>query len=86
MEVARQATGSLRDAISLLDQLTSTNEEITLAMAQTILGTATSLRVIDIVDALVAKDAAAGLEQIDQALDTGTDPAPACAAGGFISA
>ena len=74
VEVARQATGSLRDAISLLDQLTSTNEEITLAMAQTILGTATSLRVIDIVDALVAKDAAAGLEQIDQALDTGTDP------------
>ena len=74
VEVARQATGSLRDAISLLDQLTSTNEEITLAMAQTILGTATSLRVIEIVDALVAKDAAAGLELIDQALDTGTDP------------
>ncbi len=74
MEVARQATGSLRDAISLLDQLTSTEEEISLEMAQTILGTATSLRVIEIVDALVAKDAAAGLEQIDQALDTGTDP------------
>ncbi|MBG0786430.1 MAG: DNA polymerase III subunit gamma/tau [Anaerolineaceae bacterium] len=74
MEVARQATGSLRDAISLLDQLTSTEEEISLEMAQTILGTATSLRVIEIVDALVANDAAAGLEQIDQALDTGTDP------------
>ena len=74
MEIARQATGSLRDAISLLDQLTSTNEEISLEMAQAILGTATSLRVIEIVDALVAKDAAAGLEQIDQALDTGTDP------------
>ncbi|QRN83550.1 DNA polymerase III subunit gamma/tau [Chloroflexota bacterium] len=74
MEVARQATGSLRDAISLLDQLTSTEEEISLEKAQTILGTATSLRVIEIVDALVAKDAAAGLEQIDQALDTGTDP------------
>jgi DNA polymerase-3 subunit gamma/tau len=73
-EIARQATGSLRDAISLLDQLTSTNEKITLEMAQNILGTATSLRVIEIVDALVAKDAAAGLEQIDQALDTGTDP------------
>ncbi len=73
-EIARQATGSLRDAISLLDQLTSTNEKITLEMAQAILGTATSLRVIEIVDALAAKDAAAGLEQIDQALDTGTDP------------
>jgi len=74
MEIARQATGSLRDAISLLDQLTSTEESISLEMAQAILGTATSLRVIEIVDALVAKDAAAGLEQIDQALDTGTDP------------
>lgn len=42
IEVARQATGSLRDAISLLDQLTSTEEEISLEMAQTILGTATS--------------------------------------------
>jgi DNA polymerase-3 subunit gamma/tau len=73
-EIARQATGSLRDAISLLDQLTSTNDKITLDMAQTILGTATSLRVIEIVDALTAKDAAAGLEQIDQALDNGTDP------------
>ncbi len=73
-EVARQATGSLRDAISLLDQLTSTEERVTLAVAQNVLGTATSLRVIEIVDALVAKDPARGLNQINQALDTGTDP------------
>jgi DNA polymerase III subunit gamma/tau len=73
-EVARQATGSLRDAISLLDQLTSTEEHITLAVAQNVLGTATSLRVIEIVDALVAKDPSKGLAQINQALDSGTDP------------
>ncbi len=73
-EIARQATGSLRDAISLLDQLTSTEEHITLAVAQNVLGTATSLRVIEIVDALLAKDPAKGLAQIDQALDSGTDP------------
>lgn len=73
-EIARQATGSLRDAISLLDQLTSTQEHITLAVAQNVLGTATSLRVIEIVDAILAKDPAKGLAQIDQALDSGTDP------------
>lgn len=73
-EIARQATGSLRDAISLLDQLTSTNEKVTLELAQNVLGTATSLRVIEIVDALIAKDAAKGLTQISLALDSGTDP------------
>lgn len=74
IEIARQATGSLRDAISLLDQLTSTNEDVTLALAQNVLGTATSLRVIEIVDALLNKDSAQGLSQINLALDSGTDP------------
>lgn len=73
-EIARQATGSLRDAISLLDQLTSTTEIITLEMAQQVLGTATSESVIDIVDALIHKDSAKGLAKINQALDSGTDP------------
>lgn len=73
-EIARQATGSLRDAISLLDQLTSTQENITLDMAQKVLGTATNLRVIDLVSALIAKDTAEGLQQINVALDSGTDP------------
>lgn len=73
-EVARQATGSLRDAISLLDQLTSTNENVTLELAQNVLGTATSLRVIEIVDALVNHETAQGLTQINLALDSGTDP------------
>ena len=73
-EIARQATGSLRDAISLLDQLTSTGEEITLEQAQQVLGTATSMRVIEIVDALLVKDAAQGLTLMNLALDSGTDP------------
>jgi len=73
-EIARQATGSLRDAISLLDQLTSTQENITLEMAQQVLGTATDLRVIDLVSALIAKDTAEGLSQINQTLDSGADP------------
>ncbi len=73
-EIARQATGSLRDAISLLDQLTSTTEKINLEMAQMILGTATSESVVDIVDALIEKDTARGLAKINQALDSGSDP------------
>lgn len=73
-EVARQATGSLRDAISLLDQLTSTTETITLDMAQKILGTATSIRVIEVIDGLIEKDTARGLRLINDALDGGADP------------
>lgn len=73
-EIARQATGSLRDAISLLDQLTSMGGEITLEQAQQVLGTATSMRVVEIVDALLEKDAGGGLTAINQALDSGTDP------------
>jgi len=74
VEIARQATGSLRDAISLLDQLTSSDEKITLKMAQQVLGTATDTRVIEIVDALIEKDTSQGLTQINKALDSGTDP------------
>lgn len=72
-EIARQATGSLRDAVSLLDQLTSSSEHITLDMAQKVLGTATSLRVIEVVDALIENDAPTGLALINNALDSGTD-------------
>jgi len=72
-EIARQATGSLRDAVSLLDQLTSAEAHITLEMAQKVLGTATSLRVIDVIDALLSKDAKTGLALINAALDSGVD-------------
>ena len=72
-EIARQATGSLRDAVSLLDQLTSSSEHITLEMAQKVLGTATSLRVVEVISALIEKDAATGLALINSTLDSGTD-------------
>jgi len=73
-EIARQATGSLRDAISLLDQLTSSSEKINLEMAQSVLGTATNMRVIEIVSALTEKNPGDGLTEIHQALNSGTDP------------
>jgi DNA polymerase-3 subunit gamma/tau len=71
--IARQSTGSLRDAISLLDQLSSTGEVIDLELAQTVLGTATSLAVMAVVKALLACDAPAGLSQIHSSLDAGSD-------------
>jgi len=72
--VARQATGSLRDAVSLLDQLASSSQNITLEMTQHLLGTATSDAVVKIVDALHAEESAAGLNSIHQALDAGSHP------------
>lgn len=72
--IARQATGAMRDAISLLDQLASTSQEINLELAQTVLGTATSQAVIEIVDAILERDAAKGLNEIHQNLDAGSDP------------
>ncbi len=72
--IARQATGSFRDAISLLDQLASTGTKITLQLTQTVLGTATSQTVLDVVDSIRDHKAASGLEAIHRALDSGTDP------------
>lgn len=72
--IARQSTGAMRDAISLLDQLASTGEKITLEVAQKVLGTATNQVVVDLVGAILARQADRGLDFIHQALDSGTDP------------
>ena len=72
--IARQSTGSLRDAISLLDQLSSVGGTITLAQAHLVLGTATSQVVVDLADALLKRQAGIGLDHIHLALDAGSDP------------
>ena len=72
--IARQATGSMRDAISLLDQLASPGKPISLEYVQTVLGTATSQLVINLIDAMIAKNLAQGLEIVQKAQDSGTDP------------
>ena len=72
--IARQSTGAMRDAISLLDQLASTGKSITLDMAQDVLGAATSQAVLDVVEALIAHQADRGLDHIHAALDKGSDP------------
>jgi DNA polymerase-3 subunit gamma/tau len=72
--IARQATGSLRDAISLLDQLTSSGEAVNLLSAQEILGTSTNQAVIDLAFSVIEKNAVNGLTALHAALDGGTDP------------
>lgn len=72
--VARQATGSMRDAISLLDQLTSAGKSITLQLAQDVLGTATSQAVLEVIESIIKLESAQGLEAIHRSLDAGSDP------------
>ena len=71
--VARQATGSMRDAISLLDQLGSLGEAITLARTLEILGSAGSQAVQQFVDSIAKGDTAEGLQIIHRATDSGAD-------------
>ncbi len=74
IQIARQSAGGMRDAQSLLDQLSSTGDKITLALAQTVLGTATSQTVLDTLTSIMDHDPAHGLETIHKALDAGADP------------
>src|SRR3990170_3778585 len=74
MLISRQATGSLRDAISLLDQLASPGEKVTFERVQQIFGTAADEAVRVIVKALADQDIAQGLTVINRALDGGADP------------
>jgi len=72
--VARAATGSLRDAESLLDQVVATGQRLDVALVREALGTSDAAAVDGIVDALAARDAGAGLRNVADALDAGADP------------
>ncbi|MGQ9888166.1 MAG: DNA polymerase III subunit gamma/tau [Aggregatilineales bacterium] len=73
--IARHGTGSVRDSISLLDQIvTDPAERITLELVQRVLGTASVEAVRKLVAALIARDAGAGLRVINLAVDAGSDP------------
>lgn len=73
--IARQGSGSMRDAISLLDQLTAYGSEtITLELVRSVLGAVTSQSVVEVVDALLDRDAAAGLDAINRLVADGVDP------------
>ena len=73
--IARQGTGSVRDSISLLDQIVADPEEaVTLDMTRALLGTAHSLQVAELVEALVEEDVPRGIHLINLAIDGGSDP------------
>ncbi len=72
--VARQATGALRDAEVLLDQLAGAGSTITLAQAQDLLGTSAGGAVQRLVEALAANDLPGGLAAVNGAIDAGADP------------
>jgi DNA polymerase-3 subunit gamma/tau len=73
--VARQATGSMRDAESLLDQLAAYDAgHITVEEIRAAMGTGAEEAVMALVDALADGDVAQGLAIINQAVEQGTDP------------
>lgn len=73
--IARQGAGSVRDSISLLDQIvTDPAETVSLALTQKLLGTATSAYVRELVSALSEEEVALGIHVINRAIDSGSDP------------
>jgi DNA polymerase-3 subunit gamma/tau len=72
--IARQATGSMRDAESLLDQLASYgDQEIDGASVRTALGVGSNEVVMRLVTALAQGDVAVGLDVINTAINEGAD-------------
>jgi DNA polymerase-3 subunit gamma/tau len=76
--VVRRATGSLRDALSLVDMLASAAGEqasgtITVELVRRMLGISQDGWEYDLVQSLVDRDIAAGLKVIGQAVDAGHD-------------
>lgn len=73
--VARQGTGSMRDALSLLDQLLAYGgNDLTMSHARAALGLASAESVQGLVDHLLAHDTANALKLVGHLLDQGTDP------------
>lgn len=78
--IARQATGSLRDALGMLDQVaiyresdSDVDEIVTAATVREVLGISRNERVESLARALADHDPAAGLREISAALDAGDD-------------
>ena len=72
--IARSADGSMRDAISLTDQLLSYGSQgITVSQVQAVRGTISSQAIADLVDLLAADQVAEGLVLINQLATEGVD-------------
>ena len=74
--VVRAGAGSVRDALSVLDQLIggAGPDGVTHAYAASLLGYTDAALLDDVVDALAAADGASVFELVDRVLDSGIDP------------
>ncbi|HEY8578664.1 MAG TPA: DNA polymerase III subunit gamma/tau, partial [Beijerinckiaceae bacterium] len=77
--IARAAEGSVRDALSILDQAiahgpTDAAQAITEEAVREMLGVADRTRVIDLFEAVMRGDVAAALQQFKEQYDQGADP------------
>jgi DNA polymerase-3 subunit gamma/tau len=80
LTIARHATGSLRDALGILDQVAVYREEadpessrITIDLVRTVLGVSRNDRVEGMVRAIADQDPGASLRIINEAVDAGED-------------
>jgi DNA polymerase-3 subunit gamma/tau len=74
--VARRASGSLRDAQSLLDRLlASGSPRLSVELVHSLLGTASDERLLGILEAMARHDPAQALLLVDDAAATGVQPA-----------
>jgi DNA polymerase III subunit gamma/tau len=72
--IARHATGALRDAVSLLDQLSSANSaRITVNDVREALGATDGATVSALTEGIIAQSISAGFEAIQAAVDQGSD-------------
>ncbi len=72
--IARAATGAMRDAISILDQLIAGSDgTITLVQVQGLLGATDTSKVGALVSALTAADVQAALQIVNEVADDGAD-------------
>ena len=74
--VVRSGGGSVRDALSLLDQLIAGSEDgfVTLDIASNLLGYTDGSLLDSVIDAFATTDAAQVFAQIDQVIQSGQDP------------
>ena len=74
--VVRAGAGSVRDSMSVLDQLVAGErpEGVTYRMAAALLGYSEESLLDEVVDAFAAHDGAAVYTAIDRVVDTGQDP------------
>jgi DNA polymerase-3 subunit gamma/tau len=73
--VARRASGSMRDAQSLLEQLLSSgSSRLTVEVVHALLGTPSDERLLTILETLANRDCASVLTQLDRAATEGVQP------------